>query len=294
LDTLTGTNNGVHEISGFWRSIGLLAEVSALCRDSASAQPPYQEVLRLIRKIVPFDAATLFTYNHKRKRFDAKTSLDGRLNMLNFVSTGNGGSKLSWSIPEKKPALISPVSYPGLPESVGEYESLMSAPMLSGDEVIGVLNLGCRRSGAFDENDVRLITVVTDLFSAATERLFFREREALMRQTLNRVAAGNNSSKDTVEMSDRLAVAADLVASVHHQINNPLAVIVGNVQCLLIEKKALDQKALDRLKLIEKAALKVSKVNRSLLTVGNLAREPIGAGQSPAEAALVEEGKGIG
>jgi K+-sensing histidine kinase KdpD len=163
--------------------------------------------------------------------------------------------------------------------------------MFSGDEVIGVLNLGCRRSGAFDENDVRLITVVTDLFSAATERLFFREREYLMRQTLNRIAAGNEKPKENGEITDRLAVAADLVASVHHQINNPLAVIVGNVQCLLIEKKALDQKALDRLRLIEKAALKVSKVNRSLLTVGNLAREPIGTGQhsSRPEAAAERE-----
>jgi hypothetical protein len=91
LDTLTKTKNGAHEISGFWRSIGLLAEISALCRNNSSAQPPYQEVLRLIRKIVPFDVATLFTYNHKRNRFDAKTSLDGRLNVLNFVVTGNGG-----------------------------------------------------------------------------------------------------------------------------------------------------------------------------------------------------------
>ncbi len=263
------------EISGFWRSIGLMAQVSALCRGSASSQPPYQEVLRLIRQLVPFDSATLFVYNHKLGKMDARTSLDGRLEIPGVVRISPGKGQPVWKAPEMKPILLPLMLRQGLPDTVRQYESLLALPLVSGGDLIGALNIGCRRPGAFDDNDIRLMTVVTDLFAAATERQVCKEREALLNQALAQACRDNSGIELHNIASDRLNVAAELVASVHHQINNPLAVIVGNVQCLLIEKQTLDEKTLGRLKLIEKAALKVSKVNRNLLTVSSLARDPI-------------------
>jgi signal transduction histidine kinase len=225
--------------------------------------------------MVPFDAATLFTYNTTTKKLEGKSSLDGKLDLLNFVTRGSGKARLGWAVPDKKPILVVPNSLEGLSDTLSQYQSLLSAPLLSGEDVIGVLNLGCRRAGAFDENDVQLIMVVAGLFGASAERQHFLAREIMKNQALAsaRLDVGKDGQGGVV--SNRLALAAELVASVHHQINNPLAVIVGNVQCLLVEKRDLDEKALARLKVIEKAALKVSKVNRNLLTVGNLARDQL-------------------
>ncbi len=263
------------EVGSFWRSISLMAEVTALCRSSSMVHPPFQEVLRLIRKLLPFDAATLYTYNIKRSQFEARTSLDGRVEWLKPVIFGSIESRPAWSLPEKRPVLPSASELKALPAAMNQWESIIAAPLLSGETLLGVLNLACRRTGAFDENDIKLISVVADLFAAATERWISNEREAVLAQALARVGDRATTASHNEEMVNRLTVAAELVASVHHQINNPLAVIVGNVQCLLIEKKDLDEKAQGRLKLIEKAALKVSKVNRNLLTVSSLAREQI-------------------
>lgn len=272
-----GISAGV-ESGSFWKSISLMAEVTELCRSSSVAQPPFQEALRLIRKLLPFDAATLFTYSTRRRQFEARTSLDGRVEWLKAVTSSSADSQLTWSLPDKRPVLVSSADHEDLPAAMKQWNSIIAAPLFSGDCLVGVLNLAYTREGAFDENEIKLIAVITDLLAAATERWLHKDREAVMGQALVKLGGSEQASSDSAEFAARLQLAADLVASVHHQINNPLAVIVGNVQCLMIEKKDLDEKSVSRLKLIEKAALKVSKVNSNLLTVTSMAREQIGSG----------------
>ena len=52
------------------------------------------------------------------------------------------------------------------------------------------------------------------------------------------------------------------IAMIQHQINNPLAVVLGNVQFLLLKSGELDDKLVQRLSVVEKAALKISQANQ--------------------------------
>lgn len=56
----------------------------------------------------------------------------------------------------------------------------------------------------------------------------------------------------------------DLISLVQHQINNPLAVVLGNVQFILLKNLDLDQGLIERLQVVEKAALKIAEVNKKL------------------------------
>ena len=56
----------------------------------------------------------------------------------------------------------------------------------------------------------------------------------------------------------------DQLAVLQHQINNPLAVVLGNVQFLLLKKDGLEEKVVARLEKIEKAALKICSLNEQL------------------------------
>ena len=85
-------------------------------------------------------------------------------------------------------------------------------------------------------------------------------------------------SQRRIIAAEKLAAVVDLAATINHEINNPLAVIVGQVQCLLFEDRRLSDRAVDRLRKVEAAALKIGDVNRRLLNIDSIVTDgPAGA-----------------
>lgn len=78
----------------------------------------------------------------------------------------------------------------------------------------------------------------------------------LSREPVHRVTDGEEVG-ELEEVREQMAV-------IQHQINNRLAVILGNVQFLLLKSDQLDDKLIKRFKVVEKAALKISEVNQQL------------------------------
>lgn len=65
------------------------------------------------------------------------------------------------------------------------------------------------------------------------------------------------------------------IALIQHQINNPLSVVLGNVQYLLFGRDQLDEKLVMRLDVIEKAALKIDQANKQLSGLINSNQEDL-------------------
>ncbi|HHI03096.1 MAG TPA: hypothetical protein ENL22_06210, partial [candidate division Zixibacteria bacterium] len=65
----------------------------------------------------------------------------------------------------------------------------------------------------------------------------------------------------------------ELSVSINHEINNPLSVIVGNIQCLLFIEKNLNEKVKERLKRVEAEAMKIADINHRLLEIDELVSE---------------------
>jgi signal transduction histidine kinase len=64
----------------------------------------------------------------------------------------------------------------------------------------------------------------------------------------------------------------DLVSRVNHDINNALAILVGNVQCMLMQKQVIDQNTVSRLKRMERALEKISEANHKILELARSER----------------------
>jgi signal transduction protein with GAF and PtsI domain len=269
----------------FWEKIGVMAEISALCGVAQADRATYTAALELIQPLAPFDAATLFVMDRARGRLDECATLNQRVDVLGFLRMGLGEGLAGWIAEEGRPILLSARNETEGFDPETDFATVLAVPLKIADTVIGVLSVGCRKPQALAEKHVKLLSLIADQLAVAMERRQFEQ--TLVRQHGELVEAQNHLKAMQAQLiaQERLAGIAALAAEISHQINNPLAVIVGNVQCLILEQGGLTQKAVSRLQRIEEAALRIRDVNRRLLHVHTLVADS----QRPADGRQGEE-----
>jgi signal transduction histidine kinase len=136
------------------------------------------------------------------------------------------------------------------------------------------LNLGSGTPGVLTPRHLKLMSVVADQLAICLER---QEHVARIEAQHRELQLSNESLRDSqarLIAQEKLAAVSQVAASINHQINNPLSVIVGNIDCLMLEEPDLGAKAKERLKRVIGAALQIGKVNRHLLNIQSIATDP--------------------
>jgi len=261
------------EQTRFWEKISLMAEISSRCRAAAVSREAYIEVLALIQNIVPFDAATLYLLDTDGHKLAEKATIGKRVDILDMLhlKKGDGISAVTASI--KKAVLLPDRSRKRDFDPECDFVSVLSVPLLVDNEVIGVLNLGCYRPDVLQQKHVKLMTIVADQFAVSIERMNYEEQIRAKNQALEKAHRELQEAQQRLIHTEKLEAISELGASINHEINNPLAVIIGNVQCLRLQASLPDHKSQTRLERIELAALRISEVNRRLLQFESLVLE---------------------
>jgi signal transduction histidine kinase/CheY-like chemotaxis protein len=127
--------------------------------------------------------------------------------------------------------------------------SYLGVPLVVRDAVAAVLSVYATGAHRFGEDDAALLAAFVGPASVALESGHLR------RELLD---------------AERLSVAGRIVAGVAHELNNPLAVVIGTAE--LLRKEVRDPQLLDRLHRIGEQARRAVKIVRSLLALAR--REP--------------------
>ncbi len=274
-----GKDNAAEQ-TRFWEKIGLMAEISALCSDRGADETIYQTVLEKIATAVPYDSATLYLWESEKQNFQQRAEVNGKVDILSFLNVGHGSGVAGFVSVIEKPLLLTERNQSEHFDPRKDYATILAVPLNSAGKPIGVVSLGCRAPGALGEKHVRLMTVIADQLSVSIERREYERTITRQHGELEDAHRRLKSAQERLIAQETLASVAQLAATVNHEINNPLAIVIGNVQCMLVENTTMTQKALSRLRRIEEAALRISETNRKLIEINQVVSESyLGSGE---------------
>ncbi|MBI4388530.1 MAG: GAF domain-containing protein [Candidatus Omnitrophica bacterium] len=147
---------------------------------------------------------------------------------------------------------------------VTEFEILEASciiPLICNDQLIGSLNLGVQEaSKPFRDADIRF-------FHELAKEIAPVVRNAIMVEELKRANQDLTQVQTELIQSTRLSAIEQLATGLAHEIHNPLTIISGKAQVLLLkkDKKGYDEKVEEVLKTIVKQTKRAADITRKLL-----------------------------
>ena len=133
--------------------------------------------------------------------------------------------------------------------------AFVCVPVRARQAVLGTLSLGRRSGMGFTDDEMALLQCVADQVGLALEHA---RLHAQTRRQLEELARAQTA----VVRAERLSAVGELTRGVAHEINNPLAIILGQVE--ILREDARDEAGRHGLELIDKAARRAAAVVRDL------------------------------
>jgi len=267
---LTANGNKAEEpVSRFWTKINLMAEITAVFRNSMPDNQTYKRALESIQRVVPFESSVLYLYNPDNAQLIEVTAFGGEIDLSNAVSQTGESDYLKWLISLQKPTLIS-CSLEKDQHAKTNDNALLIIPLIVENRLIGIALFYDGVENSFRDKDVKLLTIIGDQIASFIERSrAHRELEEKNRE-LEEAQQRLKHAQEEIVGAEKLKSVRELAASINHEINNPLSVITGNAEYLLYINKNLEKGVYDRLKIIYNEAIRIADINRRLLEIQDL------------------------
>jgi signal transduction histidine kinase len=152
-------------------------------------------------------------------------------------------------------AVVSYVPNPLLPEAKSE----LSVPIKIGDKFLGMIDIHQVPPAYLTQRDLQLVSAVADQLAVALQKaVLYAELQTSLRQ--------EQATRSQLIHSERLAVVGRLLASVSHELNNPLQAI-QNALFLLKEEKGISGQGRQDLEIVISETERMSGLLDRLRTV---------------------------
>ena len=256
--------------SHFWQKISLVAEIASLCRGKALNEITFRHVIELIKPLIPFDAATLYLREHWEAPGRVCAYVGAKIELPNPFALILESSLSGDKDDGRKPLLLEDTEAIKFYSPSSDFATLLVSPLVIESRAIGLLVSGSHNKRMFSQKHLKLMGIISDQLALSVERQIHERRIEAKNQDLEKAHAELKEAQEQIVEQEKIAAVTELAATINHEINNPLTTILGNAQFLRVfsgsESKDMDE----RLERIEKAAMRISDINRKLLNIEKL------------------------
>jgi signal transduction histidine kinase len=176
-----------------------------------------------------------------------------------------------------KPLLLSRSDYrsqfPHLRNREEQISSAISVPLCIEDRVVGTLNVNeSSRTTEFRDEDLRALTIFANQAALALEKAqLYRDSQRQLEKLLSVLDELGRTQAQLVH-SEKLASLGVLAGGVAHEINNPLMVILGRTELMLMDEHTESQ-IKQNLDTIHTETERIAHIVQGLLTFSRKSRQ---------------------
>lgn len=196
---------------------------------------------------------------------DEETRSPGRHSARSLTRTGERSDEAQinpgaaqWVIENAKPLLLNL-------DSEGESSVLLS-PVSVGGKVLGVLSVRGRvDGGAFSEEELDAISTLANQAALGIEKMHLYRRLQEQVTCLRKALHELHQTQASLVQNEKLASIGQLAGGMAHEINNPLLIILGRAELLLMDAEPSSPNAAD-LEIIKSETQRIAGIVRNLLS----------------------------
>lgn len=138
-------------------------------RDIPATGEGLEQALAAVKRVVPFHGSSLYVRNPHGNGIAPAASVGFPVELISRIKFQDGAGFSSWVAARQKPVLYASLHRNEAPGSE-HVRSFMSVPLVIAGETLGVLNVGHREEGAYDEPMLRRLILAAGGLSALVQR----------------------------------------------------------------------------------------------------------------------------
>lgn len=228
-------------------------------------------IVHIVTKTVRISYAAIYLFDSDFSRYTLKASR--HLKKIQPAFIDDKSVLVDWFQKNREPLVYEEISLRAqenglrdfrlLEDSMRNLNASVVVPGFLEDKLIGILALGEKRSGKFySAEDLNTFSLLANQAVLAIENALLYEN--IEEQVRKRTKELIEVQKQLIQ-AEKLATVGTLAGGVAHEINNPLAAILTNVQMLLADANMLDPDSKDSLELIEEATKRCRIIVQKLM-----------------------------
>jgi len=228
-----------------------------LVQVSPSHNGTFEKILGFIEQVIDFRSASLYLVSPETGQLKEVSKIGRSVELISFVKFDMGKGISGWVAKEKRPIVLNNLRKQ---DDGGNTRSFMSVPIVFENELIGVFNFAHDQTNAFKERDMQIMGIIAAETAVTIERLIYEHRLENKNRQIQETTDQLNQSRARLAEFEKKHTATDIATALSHEIRNPLAIIAGNAQFLLMTMKNSNPSIIKRLQAIDKEAAAISQI----------------------------------
>ena len=250
-------------------SLRMLYEISTLIRSDLKIEDKFKQTLEKVVNAVCCHSASIFLKNDNTGKLEEVATIGTMVDLIETIDFDMGSGLSAWVAKQRKPVVLQDIKK----GNRKHFKSFVSTPLISDDNLIGVLNIGHEQPNVFTDEKLRFLEIIAQQLAHLIERTQF-EKELIEKNKALQNAHDEikKQQKRIIEM-EKFHVLAQMAASVNHEINNPLTTIIGNIELLLMTQSEMDDKVKEKLNIVLDEARRIGRINDKIRNIKRVVTE---------------------
>lgn len=179
-----------------------------------------RNIVEIASSLTSADSCMIYIYDRKKKELILKASMNPDPKIMGKIRLKIGEGVTGWVAKEKQPVVLTNESYNDtrfksftqLPED--KYEALLSVPILTKNEITGVINIRHRHSHEYPEYQVNLLFTVAKYLGSAVQNAISSDEVRRKGEQLDILSKISNTITSTNYLNEILHLIVAMTAQV--------------------------------------------------------------------------------